>query len=201
MDNEDDNNNEVKCIVIGDTAVGKSCLIYRYISNSFDSKSLSTLGAMYYPKIIEKDNKNYTLNIWDTAGQELYKTITNLYYRDTQAALIVFDCTNIDSQNNIFNWIKDVKDKNQEEITIYALCNKIDLNPDYKVNLEFMDKLNKLNIKLFYTSAKENKNIKELFDELIDDVIKLKILNENNIDKRNTVIINNKGTKKKKKCC
>lgn len=78
---EDDENN-IKCIVIGDSGVGKSCIIYRYISNTFESKSLSTLGAMFYKKEIEsKKRKKYNLQLWDTAGQEVYKTITSLYYR------------------------------------------------------------------------------------------------------------------------
>lgn len=115
---------------------------------------------------------------------------------------MVFDVLNKKSQQSIYDWIKEVKEKNNEEILIYILVNKIDLNPDFKVDEEVNAFITKNKYKLFYTSAKENKGINEMFEELLVDYENLEILNDNNIKKRETVLQKKDiNRKKKRKCC
>lgn len=94
-----------KYIIIGDTGVGKSCLLLQFIDSKFKDKFEVTIGVEFGARMITVDDKNIKLQIWDTAGQEAFKSITRSYYRSAAGGLLVYDITKLDSFNNLQNWV------------------------------------------------------------------------------------------------
>ena len=157
-----------KIIVIGDASVGKTNIIKAYTTNSYNENTKPTLGVEFYTKTFEI-NKDYVMvEIWDTAGQEKYQSVTNSYYRGSQGALIVYDIANEESFNNIGKWLERANEKLNENAKIILVGNKIDLADQRKVQTETAsEKAKELNMPLMETSALENKNIKEVFKMLL----------------------------------
>ena len=157
-----------KIIVIGDASVGKTNIIKAYTTNSYNENTKPTLGVEFYTKTFEI-NKDYVMvEIWDTAGQEKYQSVTNSYYRGSQGALIVYDIANEESFNNIGKWLERANEKLNENAKIILVGNKIDLADQRKVQTETaLEKAQELNMPLMETSALENKNIKEVFKMLL----------------------------------
>ena len=155
--------NILKFIVIGECQVGKTSLVKSFNNISFEENYQSTIGVSFSVKKIEIEGKIITIQMWDTAGQELYRSITYNYYRDANWAFIVFDVTNIYSFNSLNNWINDIKKMNLLDCNIAIVANKIDL-----INREVSTQIakqfsNQNNIHYFEISAKTGQNIKEMF--------------------------------------
>ena len=161
-------------ITLGDAAVGKTSIIRRYIYDSFDENSLSTIGLQFSFKTLTlKNKKAIKLKLVDTAGQEKYRSLTQSYYKNADAALFVFSLDNIQSFQTINDWIQQFKDnhENGEKIPKYLVGNKNDL--ERKVSQELIDELNKkINFKYISTSAKNNDNIDFLFEEVGEELFK-----------------------------
>lgn len=117
----------VKVVLLGSGAVGKTCIATRYVRGNFLNSTVSTVGASYYTKTFVIGQDQYDFNIWDTAGQELYRSLTPMYYRNAHAALIVFDVTSRSSFEAAEIWIKDLLDINEGVFAI-LIANKIDLD-------------------------------------------------------------------------
>ena len=112
-----------KVVILGDSSVGKSSIINRYINKVFNDYNEPTIGAAFFTVII---NKNIQLEIWDTAGQERYKSLAPMYYRGSHAAFVVYDITNKNSFNNALKWIDELK-MITDGCLIYLIGNKSDL--------------------------------------------------------------------------
>ncbi len=197
-----------KVIFLGSSGVGKSSIIKRFIYNEFDEHSTSTIGAAYFTKTIEKDDINVNYNIWDTAGQEEYDGLIELYYRNTDVSIIVFDITSKKSFNKAKNMVDKVIDFNQEKLILILVGNKTDIDNHREVDIDDALRYAK-NIKALYieTSAKNSHNINKLFEEITN---KLPIENIKNYYftqkiKRIPRQIKNKlklnETEEKKRCC
>ena len=108
-----------KVVLIGESGVGKTSILLRYVSNEFNSQQFSTLGLSYVDKIIQIDNnKKKKLEIWDTAGQEKFRALAKAYYRNIDVGILVYDVTNKTSFEEIKNyWIKDIKEDNDDNIS------------------------------------------------------------------------------------
>ena len=197
----------LKILLIGDSHVGKTSLLLKYVDDFFPEEHIATIGIEYKDKIINKDGYNIRLQIWDTAGQERFNSITKNIYRNTNGVLFVYDVTNRKSYNSMKNWIKDTE-KIDKDIKGIILANKIDLE-EREVNTDELEELgNKMNMKFLETSAKDNINVKEAFILLVEELLKDK--NEKEIlemylrNKRSDLSIGTKKTaidKKKKGCC
>jgi small GTP-binding protein len=209
---------DIKIIILGESSVGKTSIIGRYIDNSFHDLYTCTIQAEKRSKVINEDeNTSLRLNIWDTAGQEKFKSITRQYYRDAHGAIIVFDLTSRKSFDEVKNWIKELKSYGSEEAVIIILGNKSDLSNERAVPEDDIRK--ELNEEYFYSdvSAKTGNNIILAFDNLkksIMDNLKMKEKNkkDKNINagkapkkKLNGDIrdkdIQNIGQNKSNKCC
>ena len=201
---------ELKIILSGNVAVGKTSIIERYINGSFQEKYNSTIQAEYKTKIINEDeNTSLRLNIWDTAGQEKFKSITRQFYRDSHGAIIVFDLTKKDTFDDVNNWIKEIKNNGNTDTVIMVLGNKSDLINEREVLEE--DIKNMLNNKFVYfdVSAKEGNNISLAFDTLKKNILenlKNKIFNDNFNDPKVTKRkldkdIKHENKNKSKRCC
>ena len=149
---------------MGDSGVGKSCIILRYIENNFSTNLMNSIGVDFKLKNIELDNKKIKLQIWDTAGQERFRTITTSYYKGAHAILIVFDITDRESFEHVRNWMADIDKFAKEGVLRILVGNKCDLENSRQVRKEEGNEIaNKYGIKYIETSAKETTNIEDLF--------------------------------------
>ena len=178
-----------KLILIGDSCVGKSNILLKYLKNQFNENSKTTVGVEFGTKNIIINNKRIKIQIWDTAGQERYRSITSAYYKGAKGALIVYDITRKNTFDNIDKWITDLKLNGDKDICIIILGNKSDLIDKREINKnDGIKKAEMYKIAFLETSALNGDNISKAFDELIEQiVINNKNIfqddNENEIDK------------------
>ncbi|CAD8078224.1 unnamed protein product [Paramecium sonneborni] len=123
-----------KFIIIGDTAVGKSCILYQFLEQKFRVKHEMTVGVEFGAKILDLENKQIKLQIWDTAGQETFKSITRQYYRSAAGAILVYDITRRESFQNVREWIKECRTHGTLEMVIVLVGNKVDLEKQYNIH-------------------------------------------------------------------
>lgn len=155
-----------KIIILGDSQVGKTCILKRYVHDAFTTSTRTTIGADFDSKVLKIDEKVVNLNIWDTAGQEVYRAITNQYYRQASGVFIVFDVTAKRSFENVKGWLKDIKKNcDDQDIIKILIGNKVDLARE--VTTEEAGSF-ALRNKMGYieTSAQENINIEMAFEEI-----------------------------------
>ncbi len=157
-----------KILVIGDGASGKSSILYRYCDNTFYSNYISTIGVDFKIKHLEVNKKYVKLQIWDTAGQERFKSITTAYYRGVNGILLIYDVTNRESFDNIKLWINSIGLYAPSDVFIVLIGNKSDSTKRNVKIEEGIALANELKIPFLETSAKDNINIDNAFQLLID---------------------------------
>lgn len=156
-----------KICLIGDTGVGKSSILKRYIENRFDPYSDSTIGAQFLCKHIIHKNTHIKLELWDTAGQERYRSIVSLYYRNCNAVLLVVDITNAKSMESIFYWTNELH-RNIQDTPIFLVFNKMDMRQTEADENDIHSTYGEYNVT--NVSAKTNYNINELFEKVIETI-------------------------------
>ena len=160
-----------KYIIIGDAAVGKSNLLLRFAQNDFKSEYQLTIGVEFGAKNIEINNKKYRLQIWDTAGQENYRSITRAYYKNSVCAVLVYDITNRDSFEHISSWIEDCLSQSPKTVFMVLVGNKSDLNEQRKVSTEEGQQMARNNNLIFFeTSANSGENVDKIFEESAKEI-------------------------------
>ena len=125
-----------KIVLIGDTSVGKTNILSKYLNDEFDPDSKATVGVEFGTKNFNIDNNIVKVQIWDTAGQERYRSITNAYYKGAKGCILVYDITNKTTFDNIDKWLSELKGNGDENMSIILLGNKSDLESDREVSLE-----------------------------------------------------------------
>lgn len=154
-----------KLVILGDTAVGKSCVASRFVQDKFYEYQEPTIGAAFLTKEIPLDNKIIRFEIWDTAGQERYRSLAPMYYRGARAAIIVYDITSNTSFTGAKTWITELQQKANTNCIIALAGNKTDLEAQRKVNKSDVEEyINGKNIFHIETSAKTAYNIQNLFE-------------------------------------
>jgi Ras-related protein Rab-8A len=123
----------IKLLLIGDSGVGKSCLLLRFSDDTFTTSFITTIGIDFKIRIIELDNRLIKLQIWDTAGQERFRTITTAYYRGAMGILLVYDVTDESSFNNIRNWIRNIELHASDNVNKILVGNKADMDESKRV--------------------------------------------------------------------
>ena len=162
-----------KFIIIGDSAVGKSNILLRYINNKFNEEFQSTIGVEFGAKNLKIEDKIYRIQIWDTAGQESFRSITRAYYKNSVCACVVYDITNRNSFENIKSWIDDCKKQSPKNVFLVLIGNKIDLENNREVTYEEGLKFAQKNGMLFFeSSAKTGANIEEIFTKSSYEIAK-----------------------------
>ena len=172
---EDDDNYDLifKIVLIGDSGVGKTNILSRFINNEFSLTTQATVGVEFGSKIIKKGEKLIKLQIWDTAGQERYKSITSAYYKGSKGAFVVYDISRKSTFDNVDKWIDELKNNGSEDVFIMLVGNKSDLKDKREISEEDVQKKAQLyNVAFCETSALEGKNIEYAFESLINEITK-----------------------------
>lgn len=173
-----------KLVFLGESSVGKSSIVTRYIRNTFTYDECSTIGASFFTSRVVLDDCIIRFDIWDTAGQERYHSLAPLYYRNASVVFVVFDVTNNSSFTQAKTWINELKTVGPENVLIILVGNKIDIINSIKVNPDIINEyVENNNIKYIETSAKTNYNIKYLFNDTAQRIPKIEpIINNIKID-------------------
>ncbi|KAL5457073.1 hypothetical protein EMCRGX_G034310 [Ephydatia muelleri] len=154
-----------KVLIIGDSCVGKTCLLVRYAEDSFNQTFISTIGIDFKVKTIKINDKSIKLQIWDTAGQDRFFSINVAYYRGAMGILLVYDVTDEKTFKNISRWIGEIENHAPTEVEKVLIGNKCDCTDRRTVDTATGEKLAKeFGIPYMETSAKENVNVNEAFD-------------------------------------
>ncbi|KAI3803901.1 hypothetical protein L1987_32065 [Smallanthus sonchifolius] len=189
-----------KLLLIGDSSVGKSCLLLRFADDSYVDSYISTIGVDFKIRTVEQDGKTIKLQIWDTAGQERFRTITSSYYRGAHGIIIVYDVTEMESFNNVKQWLSEIDRYANESVGKLLVGNKCDLVENKVVDIQtpkaFADELG---IPFLETSAKDSVNVEQAFLTMAAE-IKKKMGNQPTGDK-STVQIKGQPIEQKSNCC
>jgi Ras-related protein Rab-1A len=153
-----------KLLLIGDSGVGKSCLLLRFADDTYTESYISTIGVDFKIRTVELDGKTIKLQIWDTAGQERFRTITSSYYRGAHGIIIVYDITDLESFNNVRQWLFEIDRFASEAVNKLLVGNKMDLEQKRVVQKETAKEFAAtLDIPFLETSAKNSTNVEEAF--------------------------------------
>jgi len=161
----------IKLLLIGDSGVGKSCLLLRFCDDAWTPSFITTIGIDFKIRTIELDGKRIKLQIWDTAGQERFRTITTAYYRGAMGILLVYDVTDERSFDNIRTWYSNIEQHASEGVNKILIGNKCDWTDKRAVTEQRGRELaEELGIKFMETSAKVNEGVEESFFTLARDI-------------------------------
>ena len=187
-----------KILLLGDSEVGKSCFLMRYADNVFVDNYITTIGLDYKLKYIQLDSGQVIkVQLWDTAGQDRYRTIAKNYYKGSHGILLLYDVTKSSSFENIREWIKDIREEVYEKAIIFLIGNKIDKKDQIKIKTEEGEKLaEEFNIPFFEASAKSGENVDEIFKALYKKISEVYV----DIQQEGGRKLSKKN-KKNKKCC
>ena len=198
----------LKGVVLGEGRVGKTSILKRYFNQKFDSGEASTINPAFYPKKVTlSDETKVEINFWDTAGQEMFSSLNKNYYQGAIAALLVYDVNLPETFEKVKDWVHTLREIVGKNIIFVIAGNKLDLldkSLQDKNSSQVNEYVARENCKIFYTSCKTGYNVKEVFDTLIDIVLKYAC--------DNNIVINKRGGKKleikeqvkpvaKKGCC
>lgn len=162
-----------KLVLLGDGRVGKTSLVLRYVNNVFSDKQTATIQASYLSKRLNFDGQAVTLAIWDTAGQERFHALGPIYYRDADAALLVYDLMDKDSFDRVKSWVKELRKMAQKNIVMTIVANKSDMDKQRKVDLQESESYAKsIGASHFVTSAKLNTGIEDVFQDVAQRLMK-----------------------------
>eukprot|EP00474_Spongospora_subterranea_P008712 CRZ09170.1 hypothetical protein [Spongospora subterranea] len=165
-----------KLVLIGDSGVGKSCLLLRFADDSFTDSYISTIGVDFRFRTVNIDNKMVKLQIWDTAGQERFRTITSAYYRGAHGIIMVYDVTNAASFEHVEEWLLEVNRHASASTIKLLIGNKADLVPQKAVPDETSKAFaENLGISLLETSAKNSTNVESAFLTMARELIAARI--------------------------
>lgn len=163
-----------KIVLLGDSGVGKSNLVFRFTKNEFNKDSKSTIGVEFATKTVQiGDNKLVKAQIWDTAGQERYRSIASSYYRGAVGALLVYDVTDRNSFNHIPMWLKEVEDNAEKDCLIMLVGNKMDLTEQRTVFVRDGRSFARKNgLAFIETSAKDATGVDTAFQRILQEIYK-----------------------------
>ena len=192
-----------KILLLGDSMVGKTCFLLKYTDKSFQEIHMSTIGLDYRLKTLTlKNRKTVKLQIWDTAGQDRFRSITKNYYKKANGIILIYDVTNKKSYKNISVWINQIKEEADPNVVIYLAGNKIDMEEERKIKTEEGEKLaEEYNFPFKETSAKEDININETFEDIAERIDEIFSKSTANAEIRMTKNRLSNAQKKKKGCC
>ena len=199
----------VKVVLVGDSGVGKTNIMSKYLKNEFREDSKATVGVEFGSKQFNIQGHQIKAQIWDTAGQERYKAITSAYYKGAKGAFIVYDITRKNTFDSVNRWVSDISAAADKKITLLLIGNKSDLEDQRQVNKEQgEEKAKELGLAFMETSACSGENLEKAFQLMINEVYKkfqediAGETEENAVEPGKDITLDKaKGKPEKKKCC
>ena len=192
--------NTFKILTIGESGVGKTCILRRFVENKFLKSHLATIGIDFRTKIIHVYGRDVKLKIWDTAGQERYHNITNQIYKGADGIILVYDVNDEVSFTKIKDWIEQITSNiSQDELSLVLLGNKSDIKERIISKERGQEMADNLKVKYYETSALNGTGIDEAFEGLTKEIMKKKKVVD--VDGRNISLSSQSGQKKQAKSC
>ena len=190
--------NIFKILTIGESGVGKTCILRRFVEDKFLKNHLATIGIDFKTKTLNINNQEIKLKIWDTAGQERFRNITTQYYKGADGIVLVYDVSEEASFDKIKDWMDQIlSNTNKDEICLILLGNKCDIEKRSISYEQGKTLANELQVNFFETSAQTGQNIKEAFETLTADIMKKKKIGGDN----NNIDLKKNKKKKDSDCC
>ncbi len=185
---------ELKILLLGDQAVGKTSLIVNYIDKTFYSNMIGTAGIDFKKKVIIINDKKIKVNIFDTAGQERFRNIAKNLYRNTNGIMLVYDVTDVKSKESVITWTETIKKNVENEIEVLLVGNKIDLTEERRISPQEGESISKdFNYPFIETSAKTGKNVNEAFLKVINNIVnKMMIKQPKTLETEGNIILTNR---------
>ena len=199
-----------KVVLVGDSFVGKTNIMSKYLKNEFHEDSKATVGVEFGAKQFKIEGHTVKAQIWDTAGQERYKAITSAYYKGAKGAFVVYDITRKGSFESIEKWVNDLTSTADKKLTIVVIGNKCDLEDQRQITKEQgEEKANKLEVAFLETSAFSGENLDKAFEMMMNEIYKKcheEMLAEGDVDiieggQDINLARKNDNSEAKKKCC
>ena len=198
-----------KVVLVGDSSVGKTNIMSKYLKNEFHEDSKATVGVEFGSKQFTIEGHSIKAQIWDTAGQERYKAITSAYYKGAKGAFAVYDITRRSSFESIEKWVNDLSSTADKKVTIVIIGNKSDLEDHRQITKEEgQEKANKLQVAFLETSAFSGENLDKAFEMMVNEIYKKcheEMLAEADIDfiegGQDINLAKKKDNTEAKKCC
>ena len=188
----------LKILMVGESNVGKSCLMLKYVNDMFSSTFITTIGIDFKYKYINIDDKRIKLQIWDTAGQERFRSITASYFRNAHGAVLVYDVTNRISFERVQHWLENLHKAGLKSTSIALVANKVDMEKQAVTLMEGRALANKFDLIFYEASAKTGYNVDRLFETLTRSICKrLDVLSKTD----NTVVMRPGVETSKRNCC
>ena len=186
-----------KILLLGDAAVGKTCFLMQYTENTFQEIHMSTIGLDYKLKNVQLDEgKIVKIQIWDTAGQDRFRSITKNYYKGAHGIILIYDVTNRKTFDNVRDWVEQIREEVSDKVSIILVGNKIDNVEGRKVTTEEGQKMaDECQLSFFECSAKSGENIDHTFNELVKKTVEYYKKDDGKGSKLNS------KKSKKKGCC
>jgi small GTP-binding protein len=160
----------LKVVLVGDTKVGKSCILSRFVQGTFDRNMPATIGAAFLTKVITTPNGPVRLQLWDTAGQEKFRSLAPMYYRSSAVAVLVYDVTAKSSLEGLEDWAAEISDKAPHNIKLVVVGNKIDMTEERRVPVNAGQELARTLGAVHYgeTSAKTGEGVNDVFNKIAE---------------------------------
>jgi Ras-related protein Rab-1A len=194
-----------KVLLLGNSDVGKSSLLLRFVDSLWNDAFVPTIGVDFKVKTLEINNKKVKMQIWDTAGQERFRTVVSTYFRGAHGILLLYDVTNKDSFKNLENWLIEIEKNSSDKVLKILVGNKCDLSDDREIQTEEGQAFAVRNgMEFMETSAKMNTNVSEAFETLGKLMIEFNSKGNNNSQSgegKNLKANSGKDLNTKKKCC
>ena len=194
-----------KVLLLGNSDVGKSSLILRYVDQVWSDTFVPTIGVDFKVKTLEIDNKQIKMQIWDTAGQERFRNVISSYFRGSHGIFLIYDITNRDSFKNLENWLIEIEKNASQNVLKILIGNKSDLVDDREIKTEEGQAFaNRNGMKFIETSAKMNTNVNEAFETLAKLMMEFSSEKKTLPTKNEAKVLSassGKDIKTKKKCC
>ena len=194
-----------KVLLLGNSDVGKSSLLLRFVDSLWNDAFVPTIGVDFKVKTLEINNNKVKMQIWDTAGQERFRTVVSTYFRGAHGILLLYDVTNKDSFKNLENWLIEIEKNSSDKVLKILVGNKCDLSDDREIQTEEGQAFAVRNgMEFMETSAKMNTNVSEAFETLGKLMIEFNSKGNNNSQSgegKNLKANSGKDLNTKKKCC
>lgn len=157
---------EIKIVLVGNTSVGKTCIVKQETTKTFSENTVSTLGASFVSEVKTINDFEVRLQIWDTAGQERYRGMTPMYYRNAQAAIVCYAVDDLTSFEGVDSWVDSIKNNAEPDTIIFLVANKIDLPNRQISDQDGKQRAESINASYYEVSAKTGRGVEELFTDI-----------------------------------